>query len=63
MKWKSIQNPKGRAPRACRWVNVKGKDIRSFLNNIYPVLGQAQLELLKRPRASRDIYLKKHDDQ
>jgi hypothetical protein len=39
--------PEGRAPRACTWVNVKGKDIRSFVNNIYPALGQAKLELLK----------------
>jgi hypothetical protein len=28
-------------------VKVKGEDIRSFLNNIYPALGEAKLELLK----------------
>jgi len=39
--------PEGRAPRACTWVDVKGEDIRSFLNNIYPALGQAKLELLE----------------
>jgi hypothetical protein len=49
----SIQSPKGRAPRACTWVNVKGKDIRSFLNNIYPALGQAKLEFLKNHELAR----------
>jgi hypothetical protein len=48
-----MQNPKGRAPRACTWVNVKGKDIRSFLIIIYPALGQAKLELLKNHELAR----------
>jgi len=43
----SIQNLKGRAPRACTWVNVKGKAFRSFLNNIYPALRKFNIE----PRA------------
>ncbi len=49
----SMQNPKGRAPCVCTWVNVKGKDIRSFFNNIYPALGQAKLELLKNHELAR----------
>ena len=53
----SIQNPKGRAPRACTWVNVKGEDIRSFLNNIYPALGQAKLEFLKNHELARGYLL------
>jgi hypothetical protein len=28
-------------------MNVKSKAFRSFLNNIYPALGQARLEFLK----------------
>jgi hypothetical protein len=46
----SLENyskPEGGAPRACTWVNVKSKAFRSFINNIYPALGQAKLEILK----------------
>jgi hypothetical protein len=53
-----MQNPKDKAPLVCTWVNVKGKDIRSFLNNIYPALGQAKLELLKNHELARGYPLK-----
>jgi hypothetical protein len=40
----SIGSPKGRVPRACTWVNVKGKYSFRFSNYFYPALGQAKLE-------------------
>jgi len=39
-------------------VNVKGQDIRSFLNNIYLALGQAKLELLKNHELARGYLFK-----
>jgi hypothetical protein len=48
-----MQNPKGRAPRASTWVNVKGRNIRSFINNIHAALGQVKLEFLKNHELAR----------
>jgi len=47
-----------KAPHACTWVNVNGQDIHSFINNIYPALGRAKLELIREPRACPWISIK-----
>ena len=46
------ENPKGRGPRACTWVNVKGEYFVCF-DHIYPALGQAKLESLKHHELAR----------
>ena len=43
-------------------MNVKGQDIRSFLNNIYLALGQAKLELLKNHELARGYLFSEGGD-